>query len=150
MEKIKAFFIAAFTTLSSWLGILFVPCGLLAMANIIDYITGLMAAPYRGEKRNSYKGIQGIKKKVCMWLLVIVGVMVDIALNYAATTLGWTIPLNFVFGCLVAVWILANEILSILENIIDMDVNVPPFLAPIVEWVKKKAEDSATVKEEMK
>ena len=41
--------------------------------NVIDYITGLMASDRRGKEITSYKGLRGIRKKVCMWLLVVVG-----------------------------------------------------------------------------
>ncbi len=44
MDKVKATVIAALSVLMSWLGILAIPVLLLVGCNIIDYITGLMAA----------------------------------------------------------------------------------------------------------
>lgn len=141
--KIKAAVIALFGALAGWLGALAVPFGLLVLANIVDYATGLVAAPYRNEPRSSYKGVRGIAKKVCMWLLVGVGVMLDTLLAYCTQSLGWNLPVNFLVGCIVAVWLLTNELISIIENISDIGVDIPPFLVPVVKWVKQKAESSA-------
>ena len=144
VEKIKLAIIAVFGALSGWLGALAVPFGLLVLANIVDYGTGLAAAPYRGQQRNSYKGIKGIAKKVCMWLLVGVGAIVDTLLTYCTDGLGWDVPVNFLVGCIVAVWLLTNELISIIENISDIGVDIPPFLVPVVKWVKQKAETTAS------
>lgn len=148
MNKIKTVFVAVFSSLAGWLGILAVPMLFLVLCNLIDYITGLMAGPNRGEKINSYKGFRGIAKKICMWLLVGVGAMIDWLIIYAGNTIGITIPINFLIACIVAVWLIANEIISILENMVDIGVKIPPFLLPLVKNIKKQVEDKATLKEE--
>ena len=143
MKKIKEIFIAAGTLLSSWLGILYVPVLILVCCNVIDYATGLVAAKYREESVNSYKSIKGIAKKICMWLLVAVGAMPDWLLSYAADTVGISIRLNFVVASVAAVWLIANEIISILENIKDIGAPLPPFLMRLAENVKSQAEKRA-------
>ena len=51
--------------LSSILGILYVPVLLLIVCNLVDYATGLMAAPQRDDgKVSSYKSIRGIFKRL--------------------------------------------------------------------------------------
>ena len=79
----------------SALGILAIPVLLLVSCNLIDYITGLMASKYRNQKMDSYKGIRGITKKICMWLLVGVGVIVDQLLSYSANVAGITVTWGF-------------------------------------------------------
>ena len=74
-NHIKAVFSAVFGFLTSLLGILALPVVLMVSCNVIDYITGLMASERRGQEITSYKGLRGIRKKVCMWLLVVVGAM---------------------------------------------------------------------------
>ena len=143
MKKFKEIFIAAGTLLSSWLGILYVPVLILVCCNVIDYATGLVAAKYREESVNSYKSIKGIAKKICMWLLVAVGAMLDWLLSYAADTVGISIGLNFVVASVAAVWLIANEIISILENIKDIGAPLPPFLMRLAENVKSQAEKRA-------
>lgn len=148
MDKIKAAFIAFCSALAGWLGILAVPVGVLVVCNIIDYTTGLIAAPYRGKKIDSYRSFRGIAKKVCMWLLVAVGAMLDWLVLYAGDTIGISIPVNFLIACIVAVWLIANEIISILENMADIGVKIPPFLMPLVKNIKKQVEEKAGTKED--
>ena len=69
MKTVKAVLVAALGVLSSWLGELAVPVYVLVAVNLIDYTTGIAAAHRRGQKISSYTGINGIAKKVCMWLL---------------------------------------------------------------------------------
>lgn len=53
--------------------------------------------------------------------------------------------INLLVACIVAIWIICNEIISILENIKDMGVAIPGFLLPIVEHVKSQVEDKADI-----
>ena len=148
MDKLKHFFIALWGGVMSMLGILAIPVILLVVCNIIDYATGLLAAPNRNQVISSYKGFRGIAKKVCMWLLVVVGVIIDQVLKYAATTIGITLPFTFLIACIVAIWLIANELLSILENISETGVQLPGFLKNIVIYIKKQAEAKAIIKGE--
>lgn len=147
MEKVKVAVIAAFSALMAWMGVLAVPVLLLVLCNFIDYATGLSAAKYREEKVNSYKGIRGITKKVCMWLLIVVGAVVDVLINYALENIGAGFSLPFVVAVVVAVWLLVNEIISILENVMDIGITLPPFLLPLVKNIRKQIEDTAAVEE---
>ena len=143
MDKIKTVLIVAVSIVMDFLGILAIPVFLMVGCNIIDYITGLMASKYREEQISSYKGIRGITKKVCMWLLVVVGSFIDVIINYAAQYMGIGFKIPFIVATFVAVWIVANEIISILENIIDIGINLPPFLMPLVRRIKKEIETIA-------
>lgn len=142
MDKVKVTVIAALSAFMGWLGILAVPV-LLVACNCIDYITGLWAAPYRTENVSSYKGVRGIIKKVCMWLLIVVGVVIDDMLSYAAGYAGLGVSLPFIVATVVAVWLLVNEIISILENMLDIGVHMPPFLMPLVKYIRRQVEDKA-------
>ena len=156
---IKAIFTAVFAFLSALLGVLAVPVILLVLAiiativplnllvacNLIDYATGLMASKYRAQDINSYKSIRGIFKKVSMWLLVVVGAIIDEMLLYASTSIGWKSPVTFLVACVVAMWLICNEIISILENIQDMGVNIPAFMQPLVKHIRSQVEDQVKV-----
>lgn len=143
-NQFKILTTAIFASLSSILGVLTLPVIIMIGCNVIDYVTGLMAAKYRNESVNSYKSIRGIMKKVCMWLLVVVGAIVDQLLIYATDTIGYELPFNFLVACIVAIWIICNEIISILENIQDMDVDIPTFLLPLVKNIKSQVEDKTS------
>lgn len=142
---IKAAITAVFAFLTSLLGVLALPVILMVVCNIIDYVTGLLASPYRKEDINSYKSIRGIAKKVCMWLLVVVGAVIDQLIIYAGDTVGYAMPFTFLVACIVAIWIICNEIISILENITDMGVTVPGFLKPLVEHIKTQVEEKTSI-----
>ena len=143
LNKIKITFTAVFTAVNGFLGSLAMPFYILVLTNILDYLTGIGAAVYRGERVSSDVGFHGIAKKVCMWLLVLVGYIVD----YIIISMGHTMHIEFGFECLVAAavvfWLLANELISILENIADIGVPMPAFLLRAVELVKEKAEHAA-------
>lgn len=143
MDKFKVTVTAVISALMSWMGILAVPVFLLVGCNLIDYFTGLCAAKYRSEGISSYKGIRGIIKKVCMWLLIVVGAVVDALLNYVAEYIGLGITIPFIVATVVAVWLVVNEIISILENMLDIGVSMPPFLMPVVKHIKKQMEEKA-------
>ncbi len=140
-HKSQAWLTVAISAVMDFLGILAIPVFLMVGCNLIDYITGLVASKYRQEQINSYKGMRGIIKKVCMWLLVVVGAMVDVLIRYAAETMGINFQIPFIVATLVAVWIVVNEIISILENIVDIGIDLPPFLMPIVRRIKKEVEE---------
>ena len=139
-DKPQAWLAVAVSTIMDFLGILAIPVFIMVGCNIIDYITGLIASKYRQEQINSYEGMRGIVKKVCMWLLVIVGAMLDVLIKYATQTMGFNIQVPFIVATLVAVWIVVNEIISILENLVDIGIELPPFLMPVVRRKKKEIE----------
>ena len=145
MERAKTIIVAIWSIIMSALGILSIPVMLLITCNVIDYITGLIASKFRNQEIDSYKGIRGTAKKICMWLLVGVGVIVDQLLSYSADVAGITLPFTFLVACIVAVWLVCNEIISILENINDIGVTLPPFLQPIVKNLKKQVENKAVI-----
>jgi toxin secretion/phage lysis holin len=138
---VKAVLTGIFAVLTSLFGVLTVPVLLMVGCNILDYVTGLMASKYRDQDINSYKSIKGICKKICMWLLVVVGAIIDQLIIYASDTVGYSIPFTFLVACVVAIWIVCNELISILENIQDMGVNIPGFLKPLVKNIRSQVEN---------
>lgn len=139
------------SVLSSMLGILYIPVLLLVTCNIVDYTTGLIAAKYRDDGTiSSYKSFRGIFKKISIWMLVVVGVVVDQLLKYTTDTIGLKFPFQFLIACIVAVWLICNELISILENIKDAGVNIPAFLLPLVKNIKSQTETSVNMENEDK
>ena len=141
MDKVKAAFVAAFSMIFGWLGILAVPVLILAGLNFTDYITGILASKRRNELVTSDKGLWGIVKKIGMWILVGLGWAMGVLINYASQYVGLSIKLPFVVATIVAVWLICNEIISILENLLDIGVAMPPFLMPLAKMIKGQVED---------
>ena len=140
MKEIKAFFVLVFGALSSWFGVLAIPMLILIALNITDYITGICASKYRGQQISSYIGFRGIAKKVCMWLLVAVGGVIDWLLIYAGGAVGIDIKFNYAVASIVCVWVICNEIISILENIKDIGVLMPDWLIKITMNIKTQVD----------
>lgn len=141
-KGIQAVVVLIFTTLTAWLGHLAIPVYVLVGCNVIDYITGLLAAPKRGEKLNSYKGFNGIVKKICMWLLVGVGAMIDILITYAGEKVSPDFIEPFIVAIVVSLWLAFNEMISILENIQTIGVVLPPFMLTLIKKLRRKTEET--------
>ncbi len=149
MSYAKAFFTAVASLISSVLGILYVPVLLMVVCNVLDYITGLWAAGSRQDGGiSSYRSMKGIIKKVTMWLLVLVGAVIDQLLLYASDVLGYRLPITFFVACIVAVWIVCNELISILENMVDIGIELPAFLMPLVNNLKSTMDNVMDEKRE--
>lgn len=144
-NKVKAVTTIIVSALMNWLGVLAVPVLLLVGSNVVDYATGILAAKYREESISSYKGIKGIVKKIGMWILVLIGAWCDILIQYSIEYGGIKFEWPFVVAIVVAIWLVVNEFISILENLQDIGVYIPPFMLPLMKNIKKKVEDKATV-----
>ncbi|MBC5998296.1 holin [Romboutsia ilealis] len=148
LNQVKVFIVGLFAAITSFLGVLAIPVYILVSSNVIDYITAIIAAPSRGQKKSSAISFKGIKKKVSMWLLVYVGVLLDQLLIYTSTAIGIALPFNFLIACIVALWLCANEIISILENLNDiLGEDMPSFLLPMVKNIRSQVEEKVNLKE---
>ncbi|MBR2503343.1 MAG: phage holin family protein [Oscillospiraceae bacterium] len=148
LDKIKIAFIGCFTAIHTKLGILAYPFYILVMVNVLDYVTGIMAAARRGEKISSSVGFWGIVKKVCMWLLVLVGWVIDFILQTVAQTIHLEVEFTSFVAFIVIFWLMANELISILENIHDVGVDYPKPMLHILEYVKEKTEEAVDITDE--
>jgi toxin secretion/phage lysis holin len=92
-----------------------------------DYITGLIAAGYKGEL-NSRVGLYGIARKVLIFCLVAIAGLVD---HVIAEQLGNAFAIgefNLSVATATILFYLVNEFISISENLGKLDVYVPPAL----------------------
>ena len=130
------------TLIVYYFNIVAVPIIVLAIAMVIDYITGMISAWYN-TKLSSKKGIFGIIKKVGYLVLVIIGMVVDWSVMYWLASFGAGEVYQFSFGALVAFWLTMNELISILENLEALKVPIPKFLTKVVKRLKVTAEKAA-------
>lgn len=137
---IKGFIASIMGVMNSVFGILALPIALLVTCNMIDYATGILASKYRGQNISSYKGIRGITKKIGMWCLIVVGAIMDELIVYSVAQFGFACSFHFMVAAIVAIWIICNEFISILENLKDMEVPLPDFLLKMTENIKSQIE----------
>ena len=76
-----------------------------------------------------------------MWILIFIGWMMDMLIGYTVQYIGLNISLPYIVATVVAVWLICNEVISILENLIDIGVDIPPFLMPLAKMIKGQVED---------
>lgn len=140
---------AAGAFLSAKLGILFPVLVILASMMVVDYISGMMASKVEAIEHpddpnygwSSKKGAKGIAKKVGYLCIIAVAMVVDYLTLKVAAALGITVSAKAIFGLMVAVWYILNELLSIIENAGRMGVNVPDWLCRYIAILKRKIDD---------
>lgn len=139
---IQATVAVAIGALISYFNILLIPILVLIAVMLIDYITGLTSA-YRNGKLKSKTGLIGILKKVSYLVLVAVGGVVDYLICSGLATAGFDFGITYCCGLIVCVWLIINELISILENLSELGTPIPPFLVKIVHRLKDSV-DSKT------
>ena len=136
---IQAVITAALAALTYYFSILAVPIIVLMTVMVIDYITGMVSAWHNAEL-SSKKGVFGIIKKLCYLALVCVGMGIDWLIYSGMTQVGITMNYTVFFGILVAIWLIINELISILENLNRIGVPLPKFITVIVKKLKNTVE----------
>lgn len=139
--KVKEFFmVTVFGFFSAWFGVLAIPVVLLAICETLDIITGTMAARSRGERIKSRTMTVGLCKKVGIFIAVFVGYLIDVAIASGSYYISWKPPVTELIATLVCFWFIFSEMLSILENLVDIGTVLPPFLVTIVNKLKGDTE----------
>ena len=146
---------AALAYISARLGVLFPVLLLLTAMMVVDYITGMMASKAEALEHpedlslgwSSRKGAKGIIKKVGYLCVIAVAMVADYIILNVAETMGYKMPVKAIFGLMVAVWYLLNEMLSIVENAGRMGAPVPEWLAKYITVLKNKVEMDKEEKE---
>ena len=146
---IKGTVSAALAALSAYCGELIIPLAVLLAAMIADYISG-MAKAWTSAQLSSRVGIVGIVKKLSYLLIVCAGMGVDWVIATAAAAAGIDLGVTYFVGLLVIVWLVINELLSIVENVAAMGVSVPGFLLKLIGHIKNRVEDKADTGEDGK
>lgn len=123
-----------------YFGIIIVPLIVLCVVMVIDYITGMISA-WKNTELSSKKGLFGIVKKVCYVSLVCVGMGVDWLIYSGMKQIGVDVNYTIFFGVLVTVWLVINELISILENLKNIGVPLPDFLLKVVKRLKVSTEN---------
>lgn len=97
---------------------------------VLDYITGVISAWYN-KKLDSKIGIKGIIKKFTYFLLVVLSVQIDKTLGQVG-----------IIRNLVIYFFVANDGLSILENIGKMNIPIPKKLKEALLQLSEEKEDN--------
>ena len=138
-KGLQAIISAALAAFAVYMGALAVPIIVLMVMMIIDYLSGMSAAWVHGDL-SSRVGAKGIVKKVGYMALIVVAMGVDYLIYSGFAAANIEVGYNMWFGLLVAVWLIINEMISILENLSRLGVPIPDFLTKIIKRLKNSAE----------
>ena len=134
-DVFKAFTAVTFTAIVTYFNELLLPLIILIAVMTVDYVSGLCKAFVSGTL-SSKTGIKGIVKKLCYFLAVLAGAGVD----FIAFENGDFVVSSPV-SCLVAFWLILNELISILENLSAIGVPLPEFLMGITKKLLQHKEN---------
>ena len=107
--------------------------GILLAFVIADYITGIISAWING-MLSSEIGFKGIAKKILIFVVVAIAHLADMALGVESLFMNAAI-----------FFYIANELLSILENIGETGVQLPGILEKAIALLKEKAGENKNV-----
>lgn len=138
-RSLQAVIAMSIAALTSYLNAVIVPITVLMIAMIIDYITGMVSA-WHSSELSSKKGIFGIIKKTSYLALVCVGMGVDWLIYSGIKQVGIDLDYTIFFGLLVTIWLIINELISILENLGSIGVPLPKFLFAVIKRLKNHTE----------
>ena len=133
--------------ISAYMRLMFVPLVILFAVMIIDYMSGMIKA-WGNDELSSKVGIKGIVKKLCYLMLVCVAGVVDWLLWSGLRQVGISLDFGFCFGLIVVIWLIINELISILENLEALKVPMPSFLRSLVGHLKHTVEAKTKTKED--
>lgn len=95
--------------------------------NVLDYITGTIKSKIKKEE-SSNKGLTGILKKVCYWILIGVSFLMSYLLVQVGSYININLEFVMLFGWFTLTCLVINEARSIIENLIEIGIKVPSFL----------------------
>lgn len=153
VQATTAGIVGILSMIGAWLfdriGIILYVLLLLTVMMCVDYLTGMLASKREAIDHpddpsygwNSAKGAIGIFKKVAYMFVILVALAFDYIIRKVAAEVGLQISFKAIFGLMVAVWYLLNEMLSIIENAGRMGAPVPDWLTRYISVLKNKIDD---------
>lgn len=129
----------ALAAFAVYMGALAVPIIVLMVMMVLDYLSG-MAAAWMQNNLSSKIGAKGIIKKVGYMGLIVVAMGADYLIYSGIIAANIDINYNMWFGLLVAVWLIINEMISILENLSKLGVPIPDFMTKLIKRLKSAAD----------
>ncbi len=139
----KVFLSVLSAGLATYFRELILPLIILIAVMTTDYITGLACA-WITKTVSAQASLKGIVKKILCLVLVAVGMTVEYLLDSVLVKVGLKLPIYGMIGLVVTMWLIINELISVLENLAQSGVPIPDFLVKLVEKLKVVAENQFT------
>lgn len=94
--------------------------------NLFDYITGTIKSRVKKEESSS-KGLIGIVKKTCYWILIGISFLISFLLVQIGSKININLDFIMLFGWFTLACLIINETRSIIENLLEIGIKVPFF-----------------------
>ncbi len=95
--------------------------------NVIDWLSGWSKAR-RAHKESSSVGLKGIIKKVWYWVIIAIAFLIPAVFMDIGKIIGVDLSITRFLGWLTLAMLLVNEVRSIIENLVCLDIPVPEVL----------------------
>lgn len=135
----KIIFASIIGGLAAYFKVMAIPIFMLIIVMVIDYISGMVKA-WITAQLSSKIGLRGIIKKLCYLLVVCVAAVVDWLITSGLKNVGIQVTATYYIGVIVTIWLIINELISILENLSAIGIPLPGFLAKLVKKLKNQVE----------
>lgn len=145
LQKINLLWGGVVTVLSAIFGEFWLLFLAFLLLNIADYITGVLKARFT-HTENSNKGLHGIVKKVGYWLVIAIAFFIALCFEGMGGMIGVNLAFVELLGWFTLATFIINEIRSILENLVKLDVDVPVFLIKGLEVASELVKSKTEVK----
>ncbi|MDD4699336.1 MAG: phage holin family protein [Oscillospiraceae bacterium] len=142
---IKTVLAIAAAGLAAYFEVILIPLSILVFVMVCDYISGMVSA-WITKTVSSRIGIIGIVKKACYLLVVSVAMVADWLTQSALAQAGIATSSSvFWFGLIVIIWLIINELISILENMGEIGIPLPDFFVNAIKKLKVAVDNSARI-----
>lgn len=151
-DTIKRLVSVVFGSLAAFFGQYGLFIALVALAVVLDVITGLVKAKATGEGLSSKKANRGFWRKMALFVALAFGIFLDYAaaavLVHVGVNLGGELP----FALIISAYIIINEAISISENLyLTNPDSFPKWIAKRLKVAKEQMDkdEAETVKKQI-
>lgn len=138
-DTIKRLVSIAFGSLAAFFGQYGLFIALVAVAVVLDVITGIVKAMATGEGLNAAKARKGFWRKIALFVALIFGIFLDFVSASVIIKTGIALTIDMPFALIVSAYIIINESISICENLYLT--NPDAFPPQIGKWLKVAKEE---------
>ena len=143
LKKALAVAVGAAAAFFGQYGLFFV---LVAVAVVLDVVTGLIRAKATSEGLSSEKARKGFWRKMALFVALIFGIFLDYAAITVLAQTGVKMPFDMPFALIVCAYIIINESISVCENLyLANPDSFPPAVGKWLKIAKKQVEAKGDV-----
>lgn len=144
-DTIKRLLAVAFGSLAAFFGQYGLFIVIVAVAVVLDVITGIVKAMATGEGLNAAKARKGFWHKIALFVALFFGIFLDFVSASVIIKTGIALSIDMPFALIVCAYIIINESISICENLYLTNPDAfPPQIGKWLKVAKKEIEQKGS------